>query len=35
MKTTKKKREFYTRLIAGIICGAMVLVIVVPIILGA
>ncbi|GEM_PF-6759607 len=35
MKTTKKKREMYTRILAGVICGAMVLGIVLPLILGA
>lgn len=35
MKTTKKKREVYTRILAAAICGAMVLGILMPIIFGA
>lgn len=35
MKITKKKREMYTRILAAVVCGALVLGIIIPIIFGA
>lgn len=32
MKTTKKKREMYTRVLAAVICGALILGIIIPVI---
>ncbi len=34
MKTTKKKREMYTRILAAVVCGALFFTIVIPIIFG-
>ncbi len=35
MKKSKKKREKYTRILAIVICAAMALVIILPVIFGA
>lgn len=32
MRTTKKKREMYTRILAAVVCGALFLSIVIPVI---
>lgn len=34
MRTTKKKREMYTRILAAVICGALFFTIVIPVIFG-